>query len=236
MAQSPANDCAGCHMPKEPLKRISHSALTDHRILARPGEPLPESAFHQTTAQLPDLVQLDAMPEPSRKPVPPLALFRAYGELMAAHPDYVTQFESILDSLAAAKNEDAGVLAALGRKKMRDLSAASQAAAADYLQRALRAGSTDAYDFEQLATLEAQGGKMQDAIATARRGIEANPYSPRLLGLLAALYISAGSYDDALKTMQKDLELFPGDDGTRSLMRRLEAAQAQRGSQIKEQH
>jgi hypothetical protein len=233
-AKIPPNDCAGCHMPKEPLKRISHSALTNHRILARAGEPLPESAFHLTTTELPDLVQLDSVPERSGTPVPLLTLFRAYGELMAAHPDYLARYESALDSLAAAKIEDAGVLAALARKKMRDASAESRAAAADYLQRALSAGSTDAYDFEQLATIQAEDGKTQDAIATVKRGMELNPYSPRLFGLLAALYTSVSSYDDAMKTMQKDLELFPGDNFTRSLMRRTKTAQAQGGSNLKD--
>ena len=46
--------------------------------------------------------------------------------------------------------------------------------------------------------------------------------------LLAQLYLSAGSYEDALKTMRKDLELFPGDDFTRSQLQKVEAAEAQR--------
>ncbi|HME00096.1 MAG TPA: tetratricopeptide repeat protein [Terriglobia bacterium] len=230
-AKTPPDDCAGCHMPKQPLRRISHSSLTDHRILARAGEPLPESAFHLATTQLPDLVQVDSVPGPLGTPVPPLTLFRAYGELMATHPYYPGRFESVLDSLAAAKTEDAAVLAALARRKMRDASAESQAAAANYLQQALRAGSTDANDFEQLATIQAEGGKTRDAIATVKRGMEVNPYSPRLFGLLATLYISLGSYDDALKTMQKDLELFPGDDYIRSLMQTTERAQAQESGQ-----
>jgi hypothetical protein len=232
--RTPPDNCTGCHMPKEPLKRISHSALTDHRILARAGEPLPESAFHLTTTQLPDLVQLDAVPEPSPSPIPSLTLFWAYRELMVAHPDYLARFESTLDLLAGAKTQDAAVLAAIARRKMRDTSAESQAAAANYLRRALQAGSTDAYDFEQLATIQAAGGKTQDAIATVKRGMALSPYSARLYGLLATLYISSRSYDDALKTMQKDLQLFPGDDYIRSLMQRVETEQAQGGSRLKD--
>jgi tetratricopeptide (TPR) repeat protein len=82
--------------------------------------------------------------------------------------------------------------------------------------------------------IQAKDGKTQDAIATVKRGMEVNPYSPRLFGLLAALYTSVSSYDEALKTMRKDLELFPGDDFTRSLMRRIETAQAQGGSHLKD--
>ncbi len=55
----PADDCAGCHMPKQALQLITHSALTNHRIIARPDEPLPAAAFHQTTPALPDLVHFE---------------------------------------------------------------------------------------------------------------------------------------------------------------------------------
>jgi len=40
----PPDDCAGCHMPKRDIKVISHSTVTNHRIVARPDEPLPEVA------------------------------------------------------------------------------------------------------------------------------------------------------------------------------------------------
>ena len=226
-AKTPSDDCAGCHMPKQSLTRISHSALTNHRILARAGEPLPESAFRLTTTQLPDLVQLDVAPEPSRAPVPLLTLFRAYEELVATHPEYRARFASILDLLAAGKVEDAGVLSALARRKLQDPSEESQAEAEDYLERALRAGSVNEYDFEQLATIQAKSGRTPDAIATIQLGLKVNPYAPRLFGLLAQLYLSAGSYDDALRTMHRDLELFPGDDFTRSQLRKIGA---QRGS------
>ena len=222
-AKTPPDDCAGCHMPKQSLTSISHSALTNHRIPARAGEPLPESAFHLATTQLSDLVQLDAVPEPSGAPVPLLTLFRAYEELVGTHPEYRARFESTLDLLAAGKIEDPEVLSALARRTLQDASAESQAAAEDYLQRALRAGSVNEYDFEQLAAIQAKRGQTRDAIATIQLGLKVNPYAPRLFGLLAQLYLSAGSYDDALKTMQRELELFPGDDFTRSQLRKIEA-------------
>src|SRR5207244_4454741 len=59
-AQSPPDNCIGCHMPKRNLKVISHSALTNHRIVAAADEPFPDAAFHMTTPALPDLVHLNA--------------------------------------------------------------------------------------------------------------------------------------------------------------------------------
>jgi hypothetical protein len=54
--RTPPDDCTGCHMPKQNLTLISHSVLTNHRIVAREDEPYPEAAFRETTPALPDLV------------------------------------------------------------------------------------------------------------------------------------------------------------------------------------
>ncbi len=222
MDKTPPNDCAGCHMPKQNLQKISHSSLTNHRILARVGEPLPESAFHQTARDLPDLVHLNAIPQATRSAFPPLTLFRAYGELMGSHPESRERFEAVLASLAKSKSQDRAVLSALGRRKMTEGTAEANAAATHYFEEALRAGSTDAYDIELLATLLAKARRTQDVIETLRRGLELDPYSPRLYKLLAAQYVSLKDYDDALKTLKKELELFPEDALTRSLIEKAE--------------
>ncbi len=229
-AKTPPDDCAGCHMPKQRLQEISHSSLTDHRILVRAGEPLPENAFHLTTPELPDLVFLNVPPESLRKPIPPLTLFRAYGELMTSHQEYRARFDSVLNWLAKANSQDVLVLSTLAMKKMSEGSAQAEAAAEDYFQQALRAGSINAKDFELLATLQANSGRAQDAIATIKRGLEANPYSPRLYQLMVELCISIGARDDALKIMKGELELFPEDTFMRSLIEKFENSQRQGSS------
>src|SRR2546429_2654476 len=52
----------GCHMPKRNVNVISHSVLTNHRIIADPNEPFPDVAYHMVTPELPDLVHLNASP------------------------------------------------------------------------------------------------------------------------------------------------------------------------------
>jgi hypothetical protein len=47
------NDCAGCHMLQRDLTTFSHSALTNHRIVRKSGQPYPDSAYRLTTAGLP---------------------------------------------------------------------------------------------------------------------------------------------------------------------------------------
>lgn len=226
LSNTPPDNCVGCHMPKQSLREISHSSLTDHRIPARPGEPLPEIAFHLTTPELPDLVHLDAVPKSPTRPIPPVTLFRAYGELVASYPQYITRFNSLLDLLAQSENNNAFILSSLARRKMNEGTTESAAAASDYFQQAVRAGSTDTFDIEQVATVQEEAGRTQDAIATVIHGLTVNPYSPRLYRLLAALYISAKEYNDALKTMKKDLALFPEDSFIRSLLKKAESGNA----------
>src|SRR5438045_4229506 len=70
--QRQSDDCADCHMQKRDVREISHSSITNHRILARPDEPFPDIAFQQTTPALPDLIHLN--PRPGKTDAAPAAL------------------------------------------------------------------------------------------------------------------------------------------------------------------
>src|SRR5258708_2398982 len=99
--QQPPDDCAGCHMPKRDVQEISHSSITNHRILSRPDEPFPEAAFHQTTPALPDLIHLNPVPGEKDTSPPALTLLQAYGELVDKHPEYLKAYLPVLDQLDA---------------------------------------------------------------------------------------------------------------------------------------
>jgi hypothetical protein len=45
LAQQPADACSTCHMQRQPALTVSHSTLTEHRILRMPGEAYPDAAF-----------------------------------------------------------------------------------------------------------------------------------------------------------------------------------------------
>ena len=45
LAQKPADACSNCHMPKRAALTVSHSSLTEHRILRTAEEPYPDVAF-----------------------------------------------------------------------------------------------------------------------------------------------------------------------------------------------
>jgi hypothetical protein len=214
---SPPDDCAGCHMPKRSLALISHSVLTDHRIVKNPGEFYPEAAFRQTTADLPDLVHVSAVPG-SKEPVPPLTVLRAYSELLEAHPEFREPYNELLDQLARTDPDSLTVLSALGSRSMSEGTPEGKDAATRYFSRALQLGSSSVSDYQNLGSLLAEAGRTQEATTVVELGIKLDPYDERLYKALAVLSISAHRYAQALAVMKKDLELFPEDDFMRSLI------------------
>lgn len=218
-----SDNCISCHMPQQKLERIAHSALTNHRIIAYPGEPFPQAAFHQTTAALPDLVYMDAPPGAHAAP-PARVLFEAYGELMAKNPAYKVQYEKLLDQLSEAEPRDPVILSALARRDLASGTPEALAAAKDKLGEAIKAGSTLDSDYELEAELLARSGENGEAIAVLKRGIALNPYAPRLYKRLALVYIGAHDYADALTAMKQELAIDPEDDLVRALIARAEEA------------
>ncbi len=116
--QQPPDDCAGCHMPKRNVREISHSSITNHRILSRPDEPFPAVAFQQTTPALPDLIHLNPAPGQEDTPPPALTLLQAYGELVEKHPEYMKRYLEVLDQLQRSEPANPLVQAALGSRDL----------------------------------------------------------------------------------------------------------------------
>ena len=85
-------------MPKRKVPQVSHSALTLHRIVRRPGQPYPEIAFQQTTPELPDLVYLNGSP----RDLPRLTLLQAYAALLERQPAYLQPYQDLLEELRKA--------------------------------------------------------------------------------------------------------------------------------------
>src|SRR5579872_1397366 len=128
------NDCAGCHMPKRGVDVLPHSVLTNHRIVSRPSEPLPEEAFRQTTPELPDLVYFNGPSNSNAVELPPIMLLQAYGELMRQHPEYEPRYLAVLDRMSKSAPAQPLVEAALGRKILQS-GPGSKAVAIDHLKR-----------------------------------------------------------------------------------------------------
>src|SRR6267143_2241134 len=168
--QAPPDDCAGCHMPKRDVTVISHSVLTNHRIVAEAEEPFPDVAFHMTTSPLPDLVHLSA--DPAKQDVPsPLTLLKAYGQVMLSHPQYRTRYWAVARQLKDAQPEDVNVLEALANESVQKKTAEAASLAIQYLQKAILHNPTNPADFEELAELLIAANRQSEAVEVVRQGI-----------------------------------------------------------------
>jgi predicted CXXCH cytochrome family protein len=210
--QRAANDCIACHMPKRDVRLVSHSMLTNHGIPARPDhQVVRESSVEH------DLAQVNAPAEP--KPLPPLTLLRAYGQVAAKRPDFEPRYLALLDQLSRTQPDEPTVLAALGRKALFDPDPSAAARARDYLQKAIDKGSTASSTYEDLAEALVRSGHQEEAIVLLEKGLALGPYSRELFHSLARNYNALGRAAEARKTILRYLELFPEDDAARRLLR-----------------
>ena len=205
------DDCTGCHMPKRDVTVISHSALTNHRIIARTGEPAASP-----TKPDDDLVYLNKPAGAGN--LPPLTLWIAYGELMEKEPAFQVRYFALLDDLAKSAPENGLVQAALGARDLRRNSTESNDAAITHLRKALDLGFSSSRVYNDLAEALARSGKLEDAVTILKRGIEMEPFAPDLYKSLALRYITLKQYPQAKETMQHYVELFPEDDFMRGLL------------------
>jgi len=212
---NPPDDCAGCHMPKRDIREISHSSVTNHRILARPGEPFPPEAFQQTTAALPDLIHLNPAPGEKGVPPPPLTLLQAYGELSENKPEYAARYSALLDQTEHTNPGSELVQAALGR---RDLRNGKLQDAVDHLQLAIKIGPPQATAYGDLSEALAKLGRSEEALPMLQKAIELDPFNPVLQKTLVLRYIQQKQYPSARVALEHYLETFPQDSFMRHLL------------------
>ena len=214
---APADNCIGCHMPKRDIRVISHSSATNHRIVVRPDEPFPEEAFAQTTAAMPDLVHINAVGERGAKTAAPSALIRlqAYADLKASKPQFAASWLKTLSDLETGDPENSIVQAALGS---RDLGDHKLPEAIDHLQHSLRLDPMQPNVYVDLSEAQDQSGQEEEAIASARKAVELDPFVASMQKALISRLISGKHYDEAETVMEKYLQNFPEDDFMRKML------------------
>jgi len=201
-------------MPKRDIGLIAHSALTNHRIPRRPGER-PAAAGSDITPEAPDLVHVNRV---AGRPLLALTLMQAYGQLMEQRPAYAPRFEALLDAAKETDGDDPLVLAMLGRRALRT-NAVEQAIR--YLTRSIERGSVASSTYEDLGEALARAGRHAEAMKALLRGIELAPLTPELYKSLALRYIALRQREDAKRTLERYLDLFPQDDFIRGLLARV---------------
>jgi hypothetical protein len=218
--QQPPDGCAGCHMRKRDVQEISHSSITNHRILSQPGEPFPEAAFQQTTGALPDLIHLN--PPPGQKDTQPalLVLLQAYGELAQQHPEYLKRYFEVLDQLQRTDPDNPLVLAATGT---RDLQAGKYEDAVTHLQRALEAGPAKTVVYTELADALAKLGRPAEAAVVLRKAVALDPFNSVIQKTLIVRLIELKEFAGARTALESYVERFPEDSFMREMLARARA-------------
>jgi len=212
-------------MPKRDVKVISHSMLTNHRIVRTPQEPFPETAFKMTTSQLPDLVHLSAAGGKSNAPAS-LTLLQAYRQVMLSHPAYRPSYWKLAQQLETTQPNNVSVLQALADLSLQQKSLAGVTAAIGYLDRARIHGTTQPADFEQLAKMLVATQQQDRAVEVLRQGIELIPYDAELYRLLGRTYLSLKKTNDAYQVLIKANQFFPQDIGIRDLLKQCAPAES----------
>jgi hypothetical protein len=218
--KTPPDDCAGCHMPKRDVPVIAHAVLTNHRIVAQAEEPYPDATFHMTTPEVPDLIHLSAIPGQRDDPVSPAMLLQAYGQSMAAHPEYRGRYFALAKQLEAANSSNVDVLEALAALSIEQK---NDQAAMRYLEGAVKHNTTSPQTYEQLASLMVQAGRYQQAVSVLERAIRQIPYDALLYRLLGSSYLSLHKNSEATTLLQQAVQIFPQDSMLRKLLKDSEA-------------
>jgi Tetratricopeptide repeat len=218
--QQPTDDCAGCHMKKRDVREISHSSITNHRILARPDEPFPEIAFRQTTPALPDLIHLDATLGKRDMPPPALTLLQAFGELVEKHPEYLSRYYAVLEQLERTDSGNPLVQAALGN---RELQAGQYTDAATHLQHAVDGGVDKTTVYSDLAQALLKLNRTSEAGTALKKAAELDPFNASLRKQLIVQLIQVKDYANAKGEMEDYVQRFPADLFMREVLRRAQA-------------
>jgi tetratricopeptide (TPR) repeat protein len=204
-------------MPRRDVQVISHSSLTNHLILARPDEPFPEAAFHQTTAALPDLIHVNPVPGRVKVTLSPLTLFQAYGELLDKKTEYLPRYLALLDKLAESEPHNALVQAALGR---RDLRLRKFPEAIEHLQKAVNIGPPQTAAYADLAEALVNVNRAEEAMPFLEKALELDPFNTTLQRTKVTRLIDMKRYADAKTALEQYVARFPEDSFMRQMLAR----------------
>ncbi|HEY9127793.1 MAG TPA: multiheme c-type cytochrome [Acidobacteriaceae bacterium] len=209
-----ADNCIGCHMPTRQETSISHTSLTNHRIVARPGEPYPAKAFQMTTTSLPDLIYLNDSTG-SASSLSPVSRLKAYQQLREQNASYEASYQKTLRELSVSMPGDATVQAALGHEAVKRQ---QWSEASDHLQHALKAGPDQSSVYADLSTVADAEGNAAEALAWQQKAVSIAPHNEALNKALILRLIDAKEYAEAEADMKRYVEEFPEDDGMRRML------------------
>ena len=205
-------DCASCHMPKISSRDISHTAVTDHRILRKPVELVTQSKPGLR------LTQFGANQNDQR------GLGLAYAERALETDDAFSRSEAlrILTKVLPLYPQDAEVLMHLGY--IHHIRGELDQSAVLY-DAALRANPQRLAAAIDLGAIYAQRGQVDRAMSLWRGALERNPGSSEAGLNLAISLCSRGDRTPAREALRRVLRFNPDLGLAKQLLRDLDSAQ-----------
>lgn len=216
-ATRPADNCIGCHMQQRDIRVISHSSATNHRIVKTPDEPFPNVTFRETTAAMPDLIELNPEGERGVNAAVPPAIVRlqAYGLVERGEPRFHASWLQTLSGLETSLPENSVVQAALGH---RDLADHRLSEAIGHLQQAIRLNPMETDAYIDLSEAQDQSGQVEAAIESAKKAVDLNPYVAPIQKTLILRLVNGKHYEEAEVALERYLQNFPEDDVMRKML------------------
>jgi len=202
-------DCTNCHMPRSDSADISHTEVSDHRIVRTP-RPAEASSSSSTLMQF-------GRSEPGKR-----ELGLAYGELaLRGNALAAKEAARLLEEVLRDHPEDGQVLTRLGylSQLQGDLSGAEK-----FYGRALQSAPEDGVVAANLGVLYARRGMLPQALALWRDAFDRNPQLTELGLNLARGLCTAGQADAARQTVKRALEHNPDAAAARTLLSELSAS------------
>ena len=204
LAQQPQDSCSSCHMAKKPALTVSHSTLTDHRILRTTNQSYPQSAFAESLPGT-GFIHVNAIPGKTDA-VPEITLLKAYRkELMRGELQFKDHYFATLDHLEASGSTDPFVLSAVAQKAGSD---GNLPKAIRFAKQALEGDSSSDSGYLLLEGFLARSGDLSGSVEVLKKGIGAFPFSDALYQALAVRQLSGGNVTESA-AIQHGLELFP---------------------------
>jgi hypothetical protein len=222
--QDQGDSCFACHMPRLPTSDIAHTALTDHRVLAKPGDAQSAAPL----AQAEKLVFFDR----ANERLPAWEVDRATGLALVKHlleqgrPPEFSLIESLLGPVLQIAPDDTRVMNSLTELALRrnNLAAAESyarrtlefepeneaalvaltfvcyqsgryAEGLEFSQRALAVNTTLEAVHAQRADMLRLEGRLAEGIVAAERSIQLNPRLAPVRQWLVRAYRDAGQAD-----------------------------------------